>query len=223
MNEIMSFTIATSRRSVRYWTSNLSRCHIDHYWGSNMRRLADPRKLNSAETHLALYLRAKMSRHKTSRPPKSFHASSGRATSKFRGYNKSGKVMVYPLLAIIGGLFLNHVVAVDDAQAFSDTKITRSVSPNAPVLLRRFILYDLNPCRSMPPPQSDVRNPSLGQVTTKIVNVPRPGGPCGPDFVYQALEVVYKAGSRLGTDRFMLYIQYGDGFTETPVEVIVGR
>ena len=108
------------------------------------------------------------------------------------------------------------------AIAFSTNKITRNISTNSRVIIQNYLTYDISPCRSKAAPAVDPRTPELGKVSVSIVQRKFNNGPCGPNFDYNALQVIYESGSVAGIDRFILYVSNGHGFTPVPVEIRVG-
>ncbi len=107
------------------------------------------------------------------------------------------------------------------ASAFRNDKITKSVAPSSKVILQSYILYDLSPCRSKPAPAVDPRTPEFGKITTQIVKLKLANGPCGADYEYNALQVIYESGARAGLDKFTLHVHDGSRFTAVPVEINV--
>lgn len=105
---------------------------------------------------------------------------------------------------------------------FADKELRGSVPAGGQKLVQRFYLYQTGPCRGLPPPQWTSEGAKLGKVTSKTGNAKISNGPCGADFEYPYLDLIYNAGSEKGVDSFKIYIHNGGEFTPIPVVVTVG-
>lgn len=106
--------------------------------------------------------------------------------------------------------------------SFADKELRGSVAAGGQKQIQRFYLYQTGPCRGFPPPQWTSEGAKLGKVTSKTGNAKISNGPCGADFEYPYLDLIYNAGSEKGVDSFKIYIHNGGAFTPIPVVVTVG-
>jgi hypothetical protein len=119
-------------------------------------------------------------------------------------------------------LLLMWLAAANAAFAFSTKELSSSVPANSQKAIQRFYLYGLGPCRGLPAPQWTSEGMKLGKVSAKNGTTKIADGPCGPDFEYPYLELIYNAGAVAGLDSFKIYIHNGAEFTPIPVKVTVG-